>query len=174
MLLNYSTTSTKKRESYSVGASQTDYTRHLIPFRNLDDDIDKQETGLELFDLPKAFWTTAQARGVIRGLDNRDVADTANKTLDIFAETVYSFEDKSSLPPLEAFEGEDGSVLMEWIFPNLRIGLSIEVDPTESGWYVVSDNTLGLIHASGYLSDSVVNWLVSWLVSGLKQMPLSG
>lgn len=49
------------------------------------------------------------------------------------------------VPPIHVSEGEDGSYCIEWIFPNTRIGLSI--DENESGWFVVSKQ----ITASGPL-----------------------
>jgi hypothetical protein len=34
---------------------------------------------------------------------------------------------------------EDGSILIEWVLPNhKRFGITIERDPSESGWYFVS------------------------------------
>ena len=48
-------------------------------------------------------------------------------------------------------EKEDGSVLVEWIFPGVRIGLNIEKDKKESGWHVVSRQ----ITASGPLYEVV-------------------
>jgi len=53
--------------------------------------------------------------------------------------------------PIHAYEEEDGSIVVEWIFPDMRIGLNIEKDKNESGWHVVSKQ----ITASGPLYEVV-------------------
>jgi hypothetical protein len=37
---------------------------------------------------------------------------------------------------------ENGSVLLEWVFPDFRIGFNIEPTSEESGWYMVSNKRL--------------------------------
>ena len=49
------------------------------------------------------------------------------------------------VPQIHVHEEEDGSYIVEWVFPNARIGLSI--DEKEPGWFVVSKQ----ITASGPL-----------------------
>ncbi len=76
--------------------------------------------------------------------------------------------DPTYIPKLYSELAEDGSLLFEWILPNFRIGFTIEHEPKESGWFLVSNQELGSILASGYTSDnnpySMVSWLVSFLV----------
>jgi hypothetical protein len=61
--------------------------------------------------------------------------------------------DTSSIAPLHASNLEDGSLLIEWIFPNYRIGFAIESNSRDSSWYLVSTNELVDSNASGSLSD---------------------
>lgn len=46
---------------------------------------------------------------------------------------------------------DDGSILVEWIDHDFRVGFSIERILSESSWYVVSNSTLGNISECGYL-----------------------
>ena len=57
------------------------------------------------------------------------------------------------LPHLHAFDVQDGSILIEWIFDDFRVGFSIEPVPTESSWYLVSNAKLGYIGTSGDISQ---------------------
>ena len=57
----------------------------------------------------------------------------------------------SVLPPLKFRWLEDNSALIEWIFKDFRIGFSIEPEIEESGWYLVSNDNLQEVSASGTL-----------------------
>ena len=88
---------------------------------------------------------------------------------DAFAENRRTLGlDALYIPSLYPQLREDGSVLFEWILPNFRLGFGLEDDPSQSGWYLVSDQTLGSITAYGYLSatnrQSLFRWLVNFLV----------
>ncbi len=56
---------------------------------------------------------------------------------------------------------DDGSILIEWIHKNFRIGLSIESDIQESCWYLVSNDKLGNILLSGRVLDEDFSELTS-------------
>lgn len=66
----------------------------------------------------------------------------------------------SLLPPLKFRWLEDNSALIEWIFKDFRIGFSIEPDIEESGWYLVSNNNLQEISASGVLQFETLEFLI--------------
>ena len=87
----------------------------------------------------------------------RDIADEARRILLIIAETILIFQsrgvDLGHLPHLHAFDVQDGSILIEWIFDDFRLGFSIEPVPTESSWYLVSNAKLGYIGTSGDISQ---------------------
>jgi len=57
------------------------------------------------------------------------------------------------IPPLHPHVEEDGSVLLQWIFPDFRIGFNIEPNPNDSGWHLVANKRLGDITASGQLTN---------------------
>ena len=56
--------------------------------------------------------------------------------------------DLTDIPPVCAHSSEDGSVLLEWIFSDFRIGFNIEPNPDDSGWHLVSNKKLGEIAVS--------------------------
>ena len=97
------------------------------------------------------------------------VADEAGKLLSIVQKVVTSLErlglDLSYLPPLRAFNVDDGSILLEWTFDGFRIGFSAEPNPHDSGWYLVSSKDLGEISAFGHTSTIDAEKLVMWLLS---------
>ena len=71
----------------------------------------------------------------------------------------------SLLPPLKFHWLEDNSALIEWIFKDFRIGFSIEPDIEESGWYLVSNNNLEEISASGELDFKNLESLIVRLLN---------
>lgn len=55
------------------------------------------------------------------------------------------------LPPLHFYMGDDGALLLEWIFKDFRVGFVIESDVSESSWYLVSNSNLGNINRADTL-----------------------
>ena len=90
-------------------------------------------------------------------VEDEKVADEAKRILSVIAETILIFQkravDLKHLPRLHAFDVQDGSILIEWIFDDFRVGFSIEPIPTESSWYLVSNAKLGDIGESGNISQ---------------------
>ena len=109
------------------------------------------------------------ALDVLRNTENQQVAVEAINILANLRETVSSFHqlsfDLSFLPPIRAFNNEDGSVLIEWIFTDFRIGFSIETNIEESGWYLVSKRKLGEISASGHIENTNIKNIIVWLLN---------
>lgn len=55
------------------------------------------------------------------------------------------------------FHPDDGSTLYEWIDKDFRFGISVEIDPVETGWYFVHrDGTM----ESGKLPDELLRRLM--------------
>ena len=85
------------------------------------------------------------------------VADEARKILLIIEKTIFIFQkrgvDLGHLPQFYAFDVQDGSILIEWIFDDFRIGFSIEPIPSESSWYLVSNAKLGDISVARNISQ---------------------
>ena len=125
------------------------------------------------------FFSPSESRLIKPALDalknakNKEVTREAEKVLSLIKETVSSFQqlsfDLTFLPSIQAFENDDGSILIEWIFRNYRIGFGVEIDPNDSGWYLVTKRDLGEISASGYTSNTnmrnTVLWLLNFVVS---------
>jgi hypothetical protein len=97
-----------------------------------------------------------------------EVGKEARELLKIFQEITtflnFSGIDFDYLPSLQLFNVDDGSILIEWIFGNFRVGFSIEPDLEESSWYLVSKKDMGGINASGYLSNIDRKSLFLWLL----------
>lgn len=72
------------------------------------------------------------------------------------------------LPPLQLRSDEDGSVLIEWIFKDFRIGFLIEPDDSESSWYLVSNSNMNELSQSGTLNvedcESLLNKIISFVL----------
>lgn len=99
---------------------------------------------------------TASAFRAVRDTPNPEVRKQAEHVLSLVLLIVSLLErtdfDVSGLRPIKAYRNEDGSLLLEWLFPSLRIGFGIEVDPTESGWYLVGRKALKEFEVAGKLS----------------------
>ena len=121
------------------------------------------------------FFSPAESRLIkpametLKAAKNKEVSKEAEKILLLIKETVSSFQqlsfDLTFLPSIRAFENEDGSILIEWIFKNYRIGFGIEVNPSDSGWYLVTKRELGEISASGYTSNTDTRNIILWLLN---------
>ena len=124
------------------------------------------------------FDVIAGALLTIRDNPNREVAEHAKQLLLSIFELSSLLErlntTVSNLPPLQAFNVEDGSILMEWIFPDFRVGFTVEPILAESSWYLVSNERLGEINASGFVFNTdaskmdakkLLIWLLGFIVS---------
>ena len=59
--------------------------------------------------------------------------------------------DASNVSPLCAGLADDGSLLLEWILPNFRIGFGVEDDDSQSSWFLITDENLGNLSGAGYI-----------------------
>lgn len=102
--------------------------------------------------------SVSEAWAVIGLLQNTEQAKQASAAL----HTVESFIallpssgiDPAQVPMLRPSISADGSLRLEWSTEQFRAGISIDLVPTDSSWYVVSTRSLGEISASGSLSDA--------------------
>ena len=80
-------------------------------------------------------------------VEDQKVADEARNILLIIEKTILIAQSKGvdlgHLPQLYAFDVQGGSILIEWIFDDFRVGFSIEPILSESSWYLVSTAKLG-------------------------------
>lgn len=104
-----------------------------------------------------------QPREIIPRVDNPCVAEQLERLLSIISQMIQlvkqerqrrELNDMPPLPPLRACVDKDGSVLVEWIFPDFRVGFNIEPDPQDSGWHLVSNKKVREITASGQLTNT--------------------
>jgi len=103
----------------------------------------------------------AKARTVIAGLDSPDVHRRAVAILDQIVDALRE-TDTSDLRGLWAFCVDDGSAAMEWVLrQDIRLGFSIELDESESGWYIIVGKRDDMICEHGHLSEAVVSDLVA-------------
>lgn len=109
------------------------------------------------------------ARRAVRQTDNAEVVERATDLLLTIQETLEVFQRQelqlSHFPPLHAVSTDEGSILIEWAFSDFRIGFSVDPDPSDSSWYLVSTKNLGEIAASGYFAGVTLRSLVLWLIS---------
>ena len=98
-----------------------------------------------------------QARKIIPQIENPCVAKQLDSLLSFINKIVSTLmqleEDLNLIPPLHPHVEEDGSVLLQWVFPDFRIGFNIEPNPNDSGWHLVANKKLGDITASGQLTN---------------------
>ena len=95
----------------------------------------------------------------------KEVQELIPMVIEIVLELSKSNFDLSNLQPLNATNLEDGSFLIEWIFPNYRVGFVIERDPKESIWYLVSKSESSDSNLSGNLDIHDKKALLTRLVS---------
>lgn len=101
-----------------------------------------------------------EAREIIPQIKIQVVAEQLNKLL-LSIRMMFEIEQRkrpnlnlSDIPPLTAQVEEDGAILLQWKFPDFRVGFNIEPDPNKSGWHLVSNEKLDEITASGRLSNT--------------------
>lgn len=104
---------------------------------------------------------TLKARVRSRRLGNPIVAGQASALLDSFDVLLREF-DVTSIPALDAREGDDGAVTLEWRFPDRRLAFTLEPDPKESGWHLVSKPSAGGVLASGALYEADLPFVLAW------------
>jgi len=104
---------------------------------------------------------------------HKNVAEQArNVVLLLQHEIAHHFPDVD-LPPVRAIEEENGSILVEWIFPLFRIGFTFELVAEESGWYLVYKTSSGFSNASGLFLNSELRKIISWLVNFAMMSPIT-
>ncbi len=103
-----------------------------------------------------------KARRVLGGLEDRGVHRRAMAVLDQIDDSLHD-TDTSDMLRIWACCVDDGSAIIEWIFPDARLGFTIEPEPEEdeSGWYIIVGKGENMICDHGHLSAAVVSDLVS-------------
>lgn len=110
----------------------------------------------------------ANALREISKINDPGVAKQARWLIDSIAaySAPYVFGAKSpTLPALNAYTLDDGSLCLEWATSDYRVGFGIEREPSESGWYFVSGDKFGNLNTSGQFDKSEESLIVYALVS---------
>ncbi|MDC3962653.1 hypothetical protein [Polyangium jinanense] len=103
-----------------------------------------------------------EVRIMIERMRNKTLAALAETNIRSLLNAAHTYQARV-LPPISATEDAyDGALLIEWIFPGRRIGLTIDLNPDETGWYyVASDACGGVVHSGGMESFDPFQ-LVAW------------
>ena len=112
--------------------------------------------------IDNAFYKLNEVQNQVIVKQAKKLLFTIQKIVEKFLQ--YRF-DLYYLPPLHTFLANDGSLLIEWIFGDFRIGFNIEQESSESSWYLVTNQKFGEISASGYISDEDNEKTVIWLLN---------
>jgi len=126
------------------------------------------DVGPYIYRLPHDFDVLREANLGTDGLHNENVRKLAEQFLSVFQRVLISnrnqIEQSGYLPPLKFTWLEDGSLLIEWIFKDFRIGFSIEPKEDDSSWYLVSNHNLDEASNSGMLKFNELEVLLVDLV----------
>jgi hypothetical protein len=112
---------------------------------------------------------TSAAREHLRAVSDERSVLAAQRVLDALKEQSLALGARE-LSPVALSQGEDGVILIEWMFPHFRLGFSIEPTEAESGWYFVSDETAGSVNACGALGERGTSTALSLLVTHLESV----
>jgi hypothetical protein len=111
---------------------------------------------------------------VVRNKKNANIADAVVTVLSTLQKQIMTLQQPNIesfyLPQLYAHSVDDGSVLLEWVLPDFRIGFNIEPEMSESSWYLVSNDKMGAINASGLLARDyrkAIAWVLHFMVANL-------
>ncbi|MGA7194144.1 MAG: hypothetical protein WBW94_10970, partial [Anaerolineales bacterium] len=107
---------------------------------------------------------TSSARIELTSTINREIAKQAVSILDIIEGQLRSY-DVTALPQIKVAELDDGRIIIEWIFDHFRTGFNLELNPDESGYFLISDRYTGDIRSSGYLKGLKLGSLIRSLLT---------
>lgn len=149
---------------------QDTYSRSWFDSKELTTSVEGQA---DTFRLRGESNPTRQARDIISQIQNPNVAKQLDSLLSIIDNLFYvakqSKVDISRIPPLRPYIDEDDSVLLEWIFPDFRIGFNLEPNPDDSGYHMVSNKQLRETTTSGQLVDmnGIIVFLLRFIFSNI-------
>lgn len=123
--------------------------------------------GVGLVAQPDASRVVEDATRAVSQLQDPVVAQQAQSVISRFEVAASQF-DLTGLPPLRTSLHDDGSFTIEWRFPDRRLAFTIEHDPSESGWHLVSLPSSGDVRAYGGLSEDDLAPLLSL---ALRRLP---
>jgi|SRR5580704_5968013 hypothetical protein len=104
---------------------------------------------------------TAEAERALDGTLDGSVVRQGREILAKVRTALKAFN-LAGIPALRGTAHDDGSFTFEWRFPDRRLAFTIERDPAESGWHLVSSRSSGDVRAYGALSDDDLRPLLGW------------
>jgi len=114
---------------------------------------------------------TEQARSVLRKEIDPNVGKNLQKVISIIDNILDSYvatgNETSNIQPIKAAVNEDGSVALDWISPDYRLGFSIEKEFAESGWYLATTKRINEMGGYGHFSDQNNKEITSLLINFL-------
>jgi len=143
-------------EETESGSRQPSHSEHSWASDVPDETIGTSEP-TESFSLRQEPNPTREAWKIIPQIQNKSVVKQLGELLSTISRLVLEAQKTpgslSHIPPLYAHVLEDGSVVLEWRFPDFRVGFNIEPQRVDSGWNFVSGNKLKELSASGQWKD---------------------
>ena len=91
-----------------------------------------------------------------------------DKLLSIIQESISSHQQKLGFSydsKFHIYKLNDGSILLEHISRDYRIGFSLDQNIEESSWYFVTNKDLGNITSGGYIQEKNLNILIPLLLN---------
>ena len=106
-------------------------------------------------------------------IGNPEIARRFRELLNVIVDSNRAFKQIQSelpeLPPLHAHLVADESLQLAWISDHYRVGFEIGPESDDTSWFIVTDDDLGAVSASGHLvreqAPSVVLGLIKFLLS---------
>jgi len=100
---------------------------------------------------------TREAWKVIPQIQDTSVVKQLDELLSTISREVLKAQETpgslSHIPALHAHVLEDGSVVLEWLFTDFRVGFNIEPNRADSGWHYVLGKKFNERSGSGQLKD---------------------
>jgi len=110
---------------------------------------------------------------ILPKISNPSILEQTKSLLMLISNVIGVIQEKTGgygrIPPLHAYLVENGSVLIEWILGDFRIGFNIESNEEESGWHLVSNKNMGEITSSGQLKNKtlIVSHLIDLIIKNI-------
>lgn len=157
----------------------TDFRTVNGSFTEHSDSIELPDETTDLENRPRPFVLRGEsdlvgsARKVISKVEDQSIVKQTESLLSTIQAIIQLLKKErpelNDIPPLHAHVDEDGSVLLEWIFPDFRIGFNIEPNPDDSGFHMLTNKKLGERTESGQLANmrETIFRLLSFIISNI-------
>lgn len=114
-----------------------------------------------------------RARAFLATYPNHNQVQQAFEVLNNIDGIVDTFIDLK-LPDIEISAGEDGTIGMTWKVVDAKLGISIDLDPKESSWFLLIGDDLKKVTAYGTLGKFDIDLLLRWILFLLERIHSKG